>query len=265
MNERWNIAVAGMVGGAALALALVFAAASFGLLPHNAARDGAAMRAYLLSHPEVIVDMQVKLQEQDALTAEREQQAALRKLGMKAFFDPRIAFLAGPANAKTTFVEFFDYNCPYCRASIPAVKKYYDAHKNDTRFSFIEFPIKGPNSIVAARASLAARQQPDRYVAFHFALMNEESAVTEEVIFADAAKVGLDVAKLKADMHDPQIARAIDIAHKLALSAKIDGTPTFLVNGHLHPGVVSEADLKDLLKSKPVWAAGPTKSVPSPG
>ena len=57
---------------------------------------------------------------------------------------PRVAFVTGPADAKNTLVEFYDYDCPYCRASLPAVKKFYDAHKDDTRFSFIEFPIKQP-------------------------------------------------------------------------------------------------------------------------
>ena len=240
-----------MVGGAAIALALVLAIAALGWLPHSATRDGQAMRAYLLSHPELIIDMQMALQEREAEATQREQQAALRKIGMKPFFDPRIAFLTGPPLAKTTFVEFFDYNCPYCRASLPAVQKYFEAHKNDTRFSFIEFPIKGPNSIVAARASLAARKQPDRYIAFHFALMNEDAIVDEDTVFVDAAKAGLDVAKLKADMTDPEIDKAIDIAHKLALRAKIDGTPTFLLNGRLHPGVVSEDELKDMMKVKP--------------
>jgi len=252
MIGQWKIALLGMFGGAALALALLFAAATFGLVPHNAALEGRAIRTYLLSHPELIIDMQVALQEQEAEATQREQQAALRKIGMKAFFDPAIAFLTGPADAKNTFVELFDYNCPYCRASLPAVKKYYEAHKHTTRFAFIEFPIKGPNSIVAARASLAARKQPEHYIAFHFALMNEEGMVTEDVVLADAAKVGLNLAKLKADMNDPTIDRAIDTAHKLALRAKIDGTPTFLMNGHLHPGVVSASELADMMKAKPI-------------
>ena len=76
--------------------------------------------------------------------------------------------------------------------------------------------------------------------------------VTEGTVFADAAKVGLNVAKLKADMNDPAIDSAIDIAHKLALRAEIDGTPTFLMNGRLHPGVVSETELADMMKAKPV-------------
>jgi len=183
------------------------------------------------------------------------QQAAVRTIGVKAFFDPRIAFVTGPADAKQTFVEFYDYDCPYCRASLPAVKRFFDAHKNDTRFSFIEFPIPeqhGPGAVLAAKASLAARKQPASFVAFHFALMGEEGAVTEQMIYDDAAKNGMDVAKLKRDMADPSLDAAIDIAHKLAVRAKIDGTPTFLVNGHLRPGAVDGNDLKDLAKAKPV-------------
>jgi protein-disulfide isomerase len=250
MNSQNKLALLSALGGAAIAVTLMLAAATFGLFPQRLA--GGQIRAYLLSHPEILVEMQVKLEEKDAADTAREQRAALLAINRKAFFDPKIAFLTGPPNAKQTLVEFFDYNCPYCRASLPAIKKLYEAHKNDTRFSFIEFPIKGPDSIVAARASLAARKQPDKFLAFHFALMGEESLVTDEVVFADAAKSGLDVAKLKADMQGKDIDRAIEISHKLAISAKIDGTPTFIVNGRIHSGVVDGDDLKDLIQQKHV-------------
>jgi protein-disulfide isomerase len=250
MNYQNKLAVLSALGGAVIAVTVMLAAATLGIFPQRL--DGAQIRSYLLSHPEMLVEMQLKLDEKDAEATAREQRTAMLAINRKAFLDPRIAFLTGPPGAKRTLVEFFDYNCPYCRASLPAVKKFYEAHKNDTRFSFIEFPIKGPDSIVAARASLAARKQPDKFLAFHFALLGEDSLVTDEVIFADAAKTGLDVAKLKADMQSKDIDRAIDISHKLALSAKIDGTPTFIVNGRLHPGVVDDDDLQDLIKQKPV-------------
>jgi protein-disulfide isomerase len=250
MTGPYKLAALSALAGAAAAVIVVIVGAMLGLFPQRL--DGKQVRSYLLGHPEILVEMQVKLEEKDAEVTAREQRAALLAINRKAFFDPQIAFLAGPADAKQTLVEFFDYNCPYCRASLPAVKKFYDSHKNDTRFSFIEFPIKGPDSIVAARASLAARKQPDRYLAFHFALLGEDALVTDEVIFADAAKSGLDVAKLKVDMQSKEVDRAIEISHKLALSAKIDGTPTFIVNGRLHSGVVDDDDLKDLIKQKPV-------------
>ena len=252
MNASWKAATASMLGGAALAIVAVFAASALGLLPQKL--DGAQLHDYLLSHPRLIVDMQLKLQEQEASATDREQQAAVHKIGVKAFFDPRIAFVSGPADARQTFVEFYDYDCPYCRASLPAVKKYYDAHKNDTRFSFIEFPIPqqhGPGAVLAAKASLAARRQPAAFVAFHFALMGEDGAVTEQMIYDDAAKNGMDVAKLKKDMADPSLDAAIDIAHKLAVRARIDGTPAFVINGHLQEGAVDDDDLKNLLKANP--------------
>lgn len=250
MNGQTKLVALSALVGACVALVPVLAASVFGLLPQRL--DGKQVHDYLLDHPEVLVEMEVKLQAKDAEDTAREQGVAMRSIDRKSFFDPRIAFVAGPVDAKKSVVEFFDYNCPYCRASLPAVKKYFDAHKNDTRFSFIEFPIKGPDSIVAARASLAARRQPDKFLAFHFALMGEDDLITKDVVFDVAAKAGLDVDKLKADMQSPEIDNAIDIARKLALKAKIDGTPAFVINGHLRSGVVGDDDLKDLVKEKPV-------------
>jgi len=253
MNGQFKVALFGALGGAALALLVVFGTSALGLFPQHF--DGKQVRAYLLTHPEIFVEMQVKLQEMDAATSEREQRDAMRSIGLKTFFDPRVAFVTGPADARQTFVEFYDYDCPYCRASLPAVMKYYDAHKGDTRFSFIEFPLPqqhGPGAVLAAKASLAARNQPDKFVAFHFALMGEKADITEQTIFDDAARAGLDVAKLKADMASHDIDVALDMAHKLALRAKVDGTPTFVINGHLHAGAVDDDDLTDVLKQKPV-------------
>ena len=253
MNGQTKLAALSALGGAGVALLLMLAATKFGLLPQRL--DGRQVHDYLLDHPEILVEMEVKLQARDAEDTAREQRAAMRAIDNKAFFDPHIAFVTGPADAKQTFVEFYDYDCPYCRASLPAVKTFYEAHRNNMRFSFIEFPIPqqhGPGATLAARASLAARKQPEKFVAFHFALMSEEGEVTEEMIYADAQKVGLDVAKLKADMGDRELDTAIDRAHKLALRVKIDGTPAFIINGRMHSGAVDDGDLKDMLKEKPV-------------
>jgi protein-disulfide isomerase len=245
MNGQWKASLAGAVGGAVIALAVVFGAAAFGAFP--GAGDN-AMHAYLESHPEILADMTNSLQAKEAQDDDSVRQAAVNKLGLKAFFDPRLAFITGPKNAKTTLVEFFDYNCPYCRASIPAVKKYYAAHKNDTRFAFIEFPIKGPQSTVAARAAIAARNQPDKYVAFHFALMSEDDVTNDDMIYQDAQKAGLNVAQLKTDMQKPEVDEAIARAKTLADAAKIDGTPAFIVNGKMREGALSTEILTKLVK-----------------
>jgi protein-disulfide isomerase len=241
--------IAGALGGALIAIVIVFAAAQNGVLPGAASGD--AIRAYMLAHPEIVGQMNDKLASQQQADQDKQAAQAMKKIGLAAFFDPKIAFITGPADAKKTVVEFYDYNCPYCRASLPAVEKFYQEHKNDTRFAFIEMPlpIHGHNAVVAARASLAARLQPDKYVALHFALMGSESPADEQAVYDAAAKAGLNVEKLKADMEKPEIAAALDASKKLAERAGIDGTPTFIVNGEIHPGMVDDEELAALTKS----------------
>ncbi|HEU0161269.1 MAG TPA: DsbA family protein [Rhizomicrobium sp.] len=229
------ITLAGAIGGAALAVAIIVTMARHGYMPINDRQ----MQTYLMQHPELALAMMGRHEAMEKEKEVAQREATLAKVGQAAFFDPRIAFVTGPADAKKTLVEFYDYDCPYCRASLPAMKKFYEAHKNDTRIALIEFPIEqlhGAGAIFASKASLAARRQPDRYLDFHFALMSEEGAMTEEMVFANAAKVGLDMAKLKADMADPEITKALNDSIALARKVGIDGTPTFIINGRMRPG-----------------------------
>jgi protein-disulfide isomerase len=239
---------AGALGGALLGVALVLVMARHGFVPINDAQ----MRSYLLEHADVLPAMLNRAQAMDDEKRRLAQTAAMKKIGQAAFFDPAVAFVTGPADAKASLVEFYDYDCPYCRASLPAVKKFYEAHKNDTRFSFIEFPIKqlhGESAVLAAKASLAARRQPEHYLDFHFALLGKEDSLTEDDIFAEAAKAGMDVNRLKTDMTDPGIEKTLKSSIDLAHKAGVDGTPTFILNGKFRPGAIDEETLASEMKS----------------
>jgi len=242
------LVASGAAGGALLGLALVLTMARHGLVPINDAQ----MRSYLLQHADILPAMLNRAQAMEDEKQKTAQNAAMKKVGQAAFFDPAIAFVTGPADAKSSLVEFYDYDCPYCRASLPAVRKFYEAHKKDTRFSFIEFPIKqlhGESAILAAKASLAARRQPDHYIDFHFALLAQEDSVTEDEIFAQAARAGMDVNKLKADMKDPAIDKTLKSSIELAHKVGVDGTPTFILNGKFRPGALDEETLASEMKS----------------
>lgn len=241
----WRIPLLSALGGAAIAVGVIYLAAFTGALPAN----GQQIRNYLMAHPEILADATDAYNAQQDALDDRTRQAAVTRLGPQSFFNPAIAFVTGPQHARTTFVEFFDYNCPHCRASVHAVQRFYDSHRNNARFAFIEFPIQGPQSIVAARAALAARRQPDKYVAFHFALMNEDGPVDADTVTDDAKRVGLDVAKLKADMNDPKVDAIIQSAMKLAHKANINGTPEFIVDGRSWEGEVDEARLNRMAKA----------------
>jgi protein-disulfide isomerase len=233
------------LAGAAMSVGVVFALSSSGLIPINSAQ----IRTYMLSHPELVGEMSAALQKQQQAQKLSNQQTALRQIGDQALFDPRIAFTVGPANAKRTLVEFYDYNCPYCRASLPAMERFVAMHMQDTRISFIEFPIKGVNSTQAARLAMAARKQPDKFLKLHFALMGEEVLVDQPVLTAEAVKAGLDMEKLKKDSENPEIAKALNAGRELATKLGIDGTPTFIVNGVVHPGAVDDQTLDALIRN----------------
>ena len=240
--RAWMIVLAGAVGGALLGLAATLTLAQNGLLPINDRQ----MQAYLMAHPELASAMAARAQALDDQRQAEAQSAAMKKVGQAALFDPAVAFVTGPADARKTLVEFYDYDCPFCRASLPAVKKFYDANKDKVRFSFIEFPIKslhGESAVLAARASLAARRQPAHYIDFHFALLAQEGEITDDIIAAEATKAGMDLGRLKADMADPAIEKSLTSSIALAHKVGVDGTPTFVLNGKVHPGAVDEETL----------------------
>ncbi len=243
MTPQWKLAALGGLIGAVVAVGVVFGAARLGYFPPPSDKQ---FSDYLMAHPAIVFAMSEKAQMEQADSDERKQQAAVDKLGAKAFLDPKVAFVSGPPNAKNTVVEFFDYNCVHCRNSLPIVQKFYRAHKNDTQFVLIEFPIFGEASNNAARAALAARKQPDKYVAFHFALMGEDGSIGTDQMVDAAKKAGLDMNKLTADLKDPGIDKEMAAAHLLAARAGIDGTPTFIINGKVHSGEVTEALLKQM-------------------
>ena len=244
MNPQTKLAALSGLCGAVAAIVVVYAAAAFGLLPAN----GPAIHDYLMAHPDLVIAMSNKLQQEQDDAENLASQHAVDKLGVKAFFNPKIAYITGPANAKTTVVELFDYNCPYCRQSFPYIKKFYAQHKNDTRFAFIEFPIKGPDSTFAARVALAARNQGDKYLALHFALMGETDHVDANTILADAQKVGIDMNKLQADMKSPEVNVGINESLGLAEAAKVSGTPFFVINGKIRPGALDGDVLNEMAK-----------------
>lgn len=246
--KSWQVALAGALGGAAIAGAVMFAVASSGRVPVSDAQ-----LRYMLAHREAFTAVQERLlalQEEEDSAVYDKSAAAIKKAGTAIFFDPRIAFITGPADAKTTFVEFYDYDCPFCRASLPVVHRYYQAHKHDTRFALIEFPLPthGESAVLAARASLAARRQPDKYMAMHFALMSAKGTTDEQTILDAAAKAGMDMEKLKADMKQPGLEKVLKDSQALAQRFGIRWTPAFVVNGNAHAGVLTEEGLTKLLE-----------------
>lgn len=154
--------------------------------------------------------------------------------------------LGGNPAGDVTLVEFFDYNCPYCRR---VGKIMNAAERADPRLRIVykEFPILGPNSLFAAKAALAAHKQ-EKYVDFHQALMADQGAANEQSVLKLAAEIGLDVERLKSDMKDPAIQSAIDRNLALARALHINGTPGFVIGEKILRGATDLKTLQGLIR-----------------
>jgi protein-disulfide isomerase len=144
--------------------------------------------------------------------------------------------VGGNPNGDITLVEFFDYNCPYCRQMVPVMMQ-AEASDPQLRVVYKEFPILGPNSTFAAKAALAAHKQ-GKYVAFHRALYQVRGAVDPSKVTEVAVAVGLDADRLKADMGNPTIGALIEKNLALARALRIDGTPGFVTGNQVLRGAV---------------------------
>ncbi|HZS57284.1 MAG TPA: DsbA family protein [Bryobacteraceae bacterium] len=198
------------------------------------------VRDYLMSNPEVIVQAVSQLSARQHANEETEVQKVLQARAEEVFGDTASP-TGGNPSGDVTLVEFFDYNCPYCRQMAPVMTK---AEEGDPQLRVVykEFPILGPNSMFAAKAALAAHRQ-GKYVAFHRALYQVRGTVDSNRTMEVAASLGLDMTRLKTDMADPAIQAAIDKNLALAQALRINGTPGFVIGDQILRGAT---DLKTL-------------------
>ena len=202
------------------------------------------IRSYILANPEVIVEALNLLEERQKTEAAAGQAAALRQRQSELRDDPGSPSV-GPATADVVVVEFFDYRCPYCKQVVGPIAELLRGDPR-VRVVYKELPILAPDSAVAARAALAANLQ-GAYRPFHAALMARRGAYDDATIAAVAAEVGLDPARIRADMNRPEIAAQIERNHALARDLGIRGTPAFVIGDTLVPGAIDLATLRSLV------------------
>lgn len=182
------------------------------------------IKEYLMENPEILREALIELDK-------KEDRAALAAVSDALFKDPRDVSI-GPKDAKVTIVEFFDYNCGFCKQSSDWLKDVMEKYPDDVRVVFKELPIldgRTKTSRNAAKAALAAARQ-GKYTTMHFSLMNERS-LTKERVLAIAEKAGLDMDKLKKDMEDKELDRQIEDGMVLANRIpSLTGTPFFVIN-----------------------------------
>lgn len=204
------------------------------------------VREYLLREPEIIYEAIQELQQRRAVAeAQRQQQAieANKKALVANADDP----VFGNPDGDVTLVEFFDYRCGYCRSMVPGLNSLVAKDKG-LRVVMKEFPVLGADSVLAARASLAAEKQ-GRFKDFHLALMGAKE-LNEAAIVSIAGRLGLDADRLVKDMDSEDVQRTIEANAQLAGELGITGTPSFVIGNKLLPGAVDIAQLESLIAAE---------------
>ncbi len=202
------------------------------------------IRSYLLEHPEVIIQSLEKYEQKQRDAREQAATEAMTSRKDDLYNHPMTPITGNP-KGDVTIVEFFDYQCGYCKRTMQTV---LEIQKEDprVRIAWKELPILGPASEFASRAAMAAKQQ-DKYLDFHVAVMGNRGPLTEEIVLQLAKKAGISVDRLKRDMEDPKIAQYLRDTLLLAQQLGITGTPGFVIGGKLVPGAIDKNQMKELI------------------
>jgi protein-disulfide isomerase len=191
-------------------------------------------------NPEIVMEAVAILQKREDDAQAAQTQSVLSNQRQMLERDPNAPVLGNP-EGDVTIVEFFDYNCPYCKRAMPEVQAVLESDAN-VRLVYREWPILGEASVYATRAALASRVQ-GKYEEMHWALMGMKGRVGEERVMKVAKDLGLDLDRLRADMQSPEVEEHIATSMQLAQALGFNGTPSFVIGQSLIPGFVEQDQL----------------------
>jgi len=196
---------------------------------------GAVVKQYLIENPEIMLEVQDALEKK--VTDMRAQQAkSVLDESRSALFQSPNDLVLGNPKGDVTIVEFYDYNCGYCKQGLGTMNEILAKDKN-VRFVLKEWPILGPDSDAAHRVSDAVRKvSPDKYGAFFLALMGSRSRTNEAKAIDAAVALGVDEAKLRQTMKDSPNTQAQAETHELAMKLGFNGTPAYIIGDETLPG-----------------------------
>lgn len=205
------------------------------------------VREYLRDNPEVVIKAIETYQEKQHLAEQQQRKEAL-SLRRAAIFEDPMAPTNGVTDADVTLVEFFDYQCGYCKKVFPDIMAIMKDDKK-LRVVFKELPILGPESVVAARGAIAANKQ-GKYMDYHRAIMDLRGKLSEERILQAAAEAGLDMARLTKDMKAPEVDRYLRSNLQLAQEIGVSGTPAMFIGSQFVPGAIDRETMVQLIEQE---------------
>jgi protein-disulfide isomerase len=204
------------------------------------------IRDYLIKNPEVLQEALVELEKRQAAADVEKHQAAVKDNAKLLFNSSRHVVLGNP-QGDVTMVEFFDYNCGYCKRALADM---LDLMKADPKLRVVlkEFPVLGPASVEAAQVSAAVGIQDKsgkKYLEFHQKLLGGRGQIDRARALAAAREAGLDMGRIEKDMAGPEVRASLEESFKLAEAIGLNGTPSYVIGNNVLIGAVGRAALQE--------------------
>jgi protein-disulfide isomerase len=204
------------------------------------------IKNYLVTHPEVLEDAMAELTKRQAAAEAEKHEASVAQNSETIFNSPR-GVLLGNKDGDVTFVEFFDYNCGYCKR---AMADMLDLMKSDSKLKVVlkEFPVLSQGSVEAAQVAVAVRMQDPggkRYLDFHQKLLGGRGPADKARAIAAAKEAGLDVGRIEKDLASPEVKATIEENFKLAEAMGMNGTPSYVIGKQIVVGAIGLDGLRE--------------------
>ncbi len=204
------------------------------------------IKNYLMTRPEILEEVSAELSKRQAAAEADKHKLAVEKNASLIFNSPRSITL-GNKDGDVTFVEFFDYNCGYCKR---AMTDMLDLMKSDSKLKVVlkDFPVLGPGSVEAAQVATAVKMQDasgKKYLDFHQKLLGGRGQADKARALAVAKEAGLDMVKLEKDMASPEVRATLEENFKLAEEMGMNGTPSYVIGKQVVVGAVGIDKLKE--------------------
>ena len=208
------------------------------------------IREYLISHPEVLQEAIAALEKRQAAAEAAKHQVAIKD-NAEALFNSTRHVVIGNPKGDVTFVEFFDYNCGYCKRAMGDMLALMKAD-GKLRVVLKEFPVLGENSVETARVAVAVRMQDKtgkKYLEFHQKLLSGRGRADKSRALAVAKEVGLDVARIERDIAGDEVRKSLEESFKLAEKLGLNGTPSYVIGDNVVVGAVGLEALREKINS----------------
>ena len=235
-----------LAAAVAVSVAATGAASAQSFTPTQRGEIEAIIKDYLIKNPEILKDVAAALERQEAEASAIKGRKAVQEHAATLFNSPRQVVLGNP-RGDVTMVEFFDYNCGYCKRALVDM---LELIKDDPKLRVVlkEFPVLGEASVQAAQVAAAATLQDKsgkKYLEFHRRLLTSRGRIGKEQAIAAAKAAGFDVARIERDIAGPEVRKVLEESFKLAEALGLNGTPSYVIGSNVVVGAVGQSKLRE--------------------